>query len=327
MRRSGISALTTSPRTAIRGVSLIELMVSLAIGLLLIVGAVTVYVQSRNMYRVSETAARLQEVARYALDVIEPDVRLAGYWGLTNRSDFVENRGAAADAQQAVATGITGNCGNNWIVDVDRFLDGRDATATGGTGYDLGCPGTDPANWADVLILRRASVDERPLTAGRVQVQTNRMRGVVFKDGTLPAGFGAAAASETRDLIVRAYYIRNNAPSSNGLPQFQLRRKTLAGTSILDEEVVPGVADLQVQFGIDATGDGNADRYVDPGSVPAGARIASARIWLLIVAEEGEVGFANDTDFQYANADHGVFGDNRRRVLVFKTIQIRNSRA
>jgi type IV pilus assembly protein PilW len=280
------------------------------------------------MYRVSETAARLQEVARYALDVVEPDVRLAGYWGLTNRPDFIENRAGPADAQQAVAAGITGNCGNNWIVDVDRFVDGRDATGTGGSGYNLACAATDPADWADVLIVRRASTDQRPLTAGRVQIQTNRMRGGVFKDGTLPAGFGAPpAASATHDLIVRAYYIRDNAPSPNGLPQFQLRRKTLVGTSILDEEVVPGVADLQVQFGIDATGDGNADRYVDPESVPAGARIASARIWLLIVAEEAEVGFTNDTDFEYANADPGVFGDNRRRVLVFKTIQIRNSRA
>ena len=68
------------------------------------------------------------------------------------------------------------------------------------------------------------------------------------------------------------------------------------------------------------------DRYVDPQAVPAGGRIASARIWLRIVAEDGELGFVDNDTFNYANANFGVLGDNRRRVLVTKTIQIRNSR-
>ena len=37
--------------------------------------------QSRNTYRTNDVAARMQEIARYALDVIAPDVRLAGFWG------------------------------------------------------------------------------------------------------------------------------------------------------------------------------------------------------------------------------------------------------
>ncbi len=108
------------------GVSLIELMVSLVIGSLLIIGAVTVYMQSRNTYRTNEAAARLQETARYALDVIEPDVRMAGFWGLTNRSEYVENRGTPVEVAQTVATGVTNNCGVNWTVNTASYLDGRE---------------------------------------------------------------------------------------------------------------------------------------------------------------------------------------------------------
>jgi len=50
-----------------RGLSLVELMVALAIGSLLIAGAVYVYSQSRNTQRVSEAVARLQEKGRYVL--------------------------------------------------------------------------------------------------------------------------------------------------------------------------------------------------------------------------------------------------------------------
>ena len=51
--------MNNTPRQ--RGFSLVELMVALTIGSFLIIGAVTVYVQSRNSYTVNETVARLQE--------------------------------------------------------------------------------------------------------------------------------------------------------------------------------------------------------------------------------------------------------------------------
>ena len=308
-----------SPRKRLMaGVSLIELMVSLVIGSLLIIGAVTVYMQSRNTYRTNESAARLQETARYALDVIEPDVRMAGFWGLTNRPEYVENRGLPAETAQTVATGVTNNCGTNWTVDAAHYLDGRDHD---GTGFDLACAALAPADWADVLIVRRASSNTAAATNNRFQIQSNRIRAVIFKDGTVPPGFAVAPASETHDLIVNAYYVSNPA----GTTRFALRRKLLNGNAVQDEEVIEGVQDLQVQFGIDTNGDNNADQYVNTDAVPAGAQIVSARIWIMVVAPDIEVGFVDGTDYAYANAAPGTFNDSRRRLVVSKTIQIRNS--
>lgn len=324
-------------KQASRGLSLIELMVALVIGTLLIAGAVTVYMQSRNTYRTSDTTARLQEVARYAMDIIEPDVRLAGFWGLTNRSEFVANAALSSAAPQAVDAAIGGNCGNNWGVNLAQFLDGRDRAVTGatgysstvsGTGYDLNCAGTNPVNWSDVLIVRRASSDPGPPTAGLLQIQTNRMRGEIFSSGIIPSGFNAAPASETRDLIVHAYYVSEILPSPNGVRQFSLRRKTLVGNgaapAVQDQEVIPGVEDLQIQVGIDTNLDGNTDSYVNP-PVAAGIRITTVRLWLRVIAEDREIGFVNSAPFSYANANFGAFNDDRRRVLITKTIQVRNS--
>lgn len=308
-----------SPRKRLMaGVSLIELMVSLVIGSMLIIGAVTVYMQSRNTYRTNDAAARLQETARYAMDVIEPDVRMAGYWGLTNRPEYVENRALPAEAEQTVADGITNDCGNNWVVDAAHYIDGRDHD---GTDYDLACAGLDPVDWADVLIVRRASSATSAATNGTLQVQSNRIRAVIFKDGAVPGGFDVAPASLTHDLVVNAYYVSN----PDGGTRFALRRKLMNGTTIQDEEVIEGVQDLQVRFGIDSDGDNNADQYVNTDAVPASARIVSARIWLMVVAPDIEVGFVDGTDYAYANATPGTFSDSRRRLVVSKTIQIRNS--
>lgn len=313
------------------GVSLVELLVALTIGSLLIVGAVSVLMQSRTTYRTNETAARLQEVARYALDTIEPDVRLAGFWGLTDRADFVDNRGLPTEPKQAVDPAAN-NCGQNFTVNTMSAVEGRDSASTGGTGYDLAaCPATTPAPWADVLIVRRASSDVAALQSGRMQIQSNRMRAVIFHDGVLPPLFDAAA-SQTRNMIVHAYYVSRTPATATRPTQYRLMRRTLTAaapgnTPTMDDvEIVPGVEDLQVQFGIDAAPrDGNVDRYVNPNAVPAGARIASVRIWLRVIAEDREIGFTNNTNWVYGNANYGVLNDDRRRVLVTKTIQIRNS--
>ena len=59
--------MTKSKKTrADSGFSLIELMVALVIGSILIVGAVSVYIQSRSSFATNEAAARLHAQGRYA---------------------------------------------------------------------------------------------------------------------------------------------------------------------------------------------------------------------------------------------------------------------
>ena len=70
-------SLRSVSRYCQRGVSLIELMVAMTIGAVLIFGATQVYVNSRNAYGANEGVSRLQETARYAVSVIEPDVRMS----------------------------------------------------------------------------------------------------------------------------------------------------------------------------------------------------------------------------------------------------------
>jgi type IV pilus assembly protein PilW len=63
------------------GLTLIELMISITIGLV-VVGAVTyAYVGSQGAYRGNESLARIQEAGRFALDSIARDIRGAGALG------------------------------------------------------------------------------------------------------------------------------------------------------------------------------------------------------------------------------------------------------
>ncbi len=60
------------------GFTLLELLISLTLGLLLLTGIGTIYVGSNQTYRVQEQNARLQENGRYALEMIGRNIRQAG---------------------------------------------------------------------------------------------------------------------------------------------------------------------------------------------------------------------------------------------------------
>jgi type IV pilus assembly protein PilW len=315
------------------GMTLIELMVALAIGAFLMIGAITVFMQSRTTFRITESLSRLQENARFALDVLEPDVRMAHYWGLTTMTTNVVNR--------AAPTGANGpgpdNCGNNWTINLDQAVEGTNNS------YTWACAGTAPVEVnSDTLIVRRVSEDPAPLplTANTVYVQSMRGTGnsEIFVGTTIPAGFNATT-SQTHRLIANGYYVSRSSSIGAGVPS--LRMQTLLATGAMqNQELIAGVEDMQVQFGVDTdlpdTPDrGSIDRYVnvnDPMITPTNAgfnpnaEILSVRIWLRVRAENPERGFVDTTNYVYADQNVGPFNDAFRRVVVSKTIYLRNAR-
>jgi type IV pilus assembly protein PilW len=64
-----------------RGLSLIELLVALVLGLAVLVGLSSVYVAVKQSFRFQETTGRLQEDATFALDSMARDLRMAGSAG------------------------------------------------------------------------------------------------------------------------------------------------------------------------------------------------------------------------------------------------------
>ncbi|MGY0619027.1 PilW family protein [Lysobacter sp. A378] len=73
-----------SPRAATAGLSLIELLIAMAIGVVLLLGLVQVMSASRAAYQLSSGVARTQENARFAMDSMQRDLRMAGHLGCVN---------------------------------------------------------------------------------------------------------------------------------------------------------------------------------------------------------------------------------------------------
>jgi len=327
------------------GLTLVELMVALGIGSFLMIGAIQIYNQSREAFVVNESIARIQETAQFAMDTVETDLRMASNWGRNSRGLAVEGR--SLSNTDADPTNLTppADCGTLWVLDLGLPIDGANNS------YNLAClPTTAAGAWqpnSDIVTVRRASVSPVIPANGRLQIQSTRIQGELFFNGLIPGSFAppldpSAPAtpddpSATHNLIVNSYYVAQDSELIPGAPT--LRRKTLtvaAGASVIvDEEVAPGVENMQLQLGIDMNEDNMVDRYVNAGDAiynpnallySPGARVITARLWMIVRSLTPESGVQDTNTYSPGDVTLGTLSDGYRRKMVSKTILLRNAR-
>jgi type IV pilus assembly protein PilW len=314
------------------GLGLVELMIALAIGTFLVSGSIAVYLKAREVRAALDTNARLQETAGYAMAIIESDVRMAGFWGLASR-------GGSITVDPSLA--FPPKCGGTtWITPTQGYVGGSNNAYLSASNCAAAYGGAQAG--ADVLVLRRASAlriaPQRPTVPAadrdRVLIVTSHTDGRIFVPSSIgnsiPPGYatedvaGAAPQADTRALLVNAYYVSTGSSVAPGHPA--LRRKTLVtGPDVADEEVIAGVEDLQFQLGLDTDGDLDADLFANPGPLAAGARPVSVRIWLRVRAEGRDPAAGVQAVEAYADRPAAVVTDFHRRLLVSKTLRIRNA--
>jgi type IV pilus assembly protein PilW len=339
-----------------RGLSLIELLVALAIGSFLIIGAVTVQSQTRRTFDVNEAQARLQETARYVIAAMEPDLQLAGLYGFSQDPNVVMylQGGTLTPPSQmrTTKTAVSGfptlnSCGANFAIDVVGTVVSENGT------YTLACAaqGGGHLGTTDTLTIRHAATVTAVPSVARLQVYSNRLSPHsstrLFVSSTPPEPL-VANVREVRNMVLQSYYVATNSDSRPGVPA--LRVKTLDSVGgvpdFVDQELVRGVEDLQVQFGVDPGddtdgdgvpddpgGDGMADfvnglaaQYVNAGNplVDSG-QIVAVRVWVRVRGDTPESGFVDAHRYRYADVDFTP-NDGFRRVLLSRTIFLRNAR-
>lgn len=346
-----------SRRGRIGGFTLVELMVALSIGSIVVVFALALYAQGHSAYRVNERVARLQEQGRYALSVIEPDIELAGFYGFTNQPDVISLvRGGARASVVASANalrqyplragdvlptpviGLPTNahvCGVNFAVDVMMPVQGSNDVFDLGRGRATGCnPYQGRAQpGADTLTIRRVETQTSAAANGRIQVYASRLSSqstqLLFADGVAPGPMDADHG--VYDFVVRSYYVARDSVGQRNFPALRVKSLTRSGSAVSfdEDEVMPGVEDLQVQFGIAGADDDGATRYVNPdfADLPR-VRVVAVRVWLRLRADEPEVGLVDAQTYEYANVTYTPGGAERRfrRVLMSRTVSVRNAR-
>jgi type IV pilus assembly protein PilW len=329
------------------GFSLLELLIALTLSLVLIAAGFGVLQRCRGLFAANEGLAQVQDAARHALATLVEDIEHAGFYGLApaTRVEFVAGGAVVASgdalrqpAPELAMTPPAGlpagvhECGVNFGVDLARAVQGTDNRyVVEGAGCEPTAGAGGARSGSDTLTVRRASSEITAPRAGRLQVHSRAASSEalsLFADGRGPAG--PATESEIRDLEVRSYYVANRSVGNAGLPALRVRSLTESRGTLQyrDEEVMPGVEDLQVEFGVMTNDGGTAIlRYVTPGSPAAeSATIVAVRLWLRVRAETADPDSRDARGFDYSNSRFTPDVDERRfrRLLVTRTVALRN---
>ena len=309
------------PRRAARGFSLLELMTSITIGLLIMAGLASVFVNSSTANKEMKNNAEQIENGRYAIEFITQDVRHAGYYGELAAPPAVP--GTAPDPCAAPTAGAVSDTVNSALAIPVQYISAASIPA--------GCAALlTSANLiagSDVVVVRRAdttvvnSAGAGTITAATVYLQTTGdtaevQYGAGGAISNTQNAAGAASTLQRRDFTVAAtgtppqfpliaasirkyrthiYFVAPcSTPNGGGVlctgsaddlgsPLPTLKRLELgAGGAFTIVPIVEGIEAIRVEYGVDSS-----PTIADPGTGLIGDGLPDAFVNAPSVAEMG----------------------------------------
>lgn len=258
--------MNRSSQHAMRGLSLVELMVTIAIGMLIIASmAILLANNSRSRSETEKTSHKIEN-GRYAVEMLGGEIQNAGYLAEFDPRSLTlptSKPDACATDASSLATALR------------LHVQGYDDVSAS----VLSCL-TDVKAGTDILVVRRASGcvagvgDCAAVASGDMAFQASSCDGAAeLGSGTVTNHFKLSSTTSTltltkrncttradiRRYLVRIYYIAANDKAGDGIPT--LKRAELTGGAFTPVSLVQGIENMQLEYGLDTNGDGAADVY------------------------------------------------------------------
>lgn len=331
-----------SPLHGQRGLTLIELMVSITIGMVLVAGLATLFASQSSTRAEIDRSGRLIENGRYAMQTLVEDLELAGYWG-------------ELTSLPAVPGALPNPC-TTTSTDIDAAI----PIHVQGYNAPVVSPLTLPSclsNYkagTDVLVVRRA--DTTPLTvasattppvAGQTYLQTGlTTSGISFTRVLGTNNFtlykkDRTTLADVRNVLVHIYYISEcSVPigtsctgADGGVPIPTLKRVELTVASnapaLTTTSIAEGIENLQLDYGVDADGnDGAPDGTDGNGAAFAAAdwaQVVNVKAYLLARSVDKSAGFSDNKTYTLGTAgSFGPYSDSYPRHVFSQSVRLIN---
>ena len=262
----------TGPRRA-KGFTLIELMISLLLGLLLTGGIISVFIEGKRNFVQDDEVSRVQENGRYALRLLSREIGMAGFFGGVPDSTNISGGSVTTDC---------GSSGSDWLLDGAAPLEMINDADSSTIGASYTCLSGLVVDETDVVAIKRLSdspvIQDGEYQSGLTGLVSNRyylhnknrgLGAVDLKKGSqhdLAEIVVANNGSDVWEYYASIFYI---GTGDDGTPSLCKREILSTGTGISGQRcLVSGVENLQVELGMDLDADGFADQFVSNDTDP-----------------------------------------------------------
>lgn len=322
-RRHRTGAGISSPRWLASGLTLIELMIALVLGLLIVIALSAVFVSSSSSRREVELSADVIENGRYAVDLLSRELMQTGFYGTlstptgtTNSpcsttvgdwADSLENHIVAFNSGPAASVADPACLARK--AGTDAVFIQRASTCFVGETDASGTSVCDAENVKNVYLQVSECNTEYPTTPSVVAVGNSTTLNLQTKacDGT---------KAVKRQLIRRFFFIDTNDVLSSV-------DVTLDGAQSA-VPLVENIEQMQIEYGIDSNADGTIDAYTSAPTAAELPQVLGIRIWLLARSTDpskntsGEMKF-NMGDFQGIDAVTFAAAERAPKRRVYNT--------
>jgi len=322
------------------GLSLVELMISIVIGLLLLAGISSLIAAQGSARGELEKAARQIENGRYALAMMQDEIQHAGYFGQFSGAT------AALAALPALPCSSAPDAATLTLLESSLAmpLQGYNAPATVPAELANCLPAANFVAGTDILVVRRAEATSTPATvataqAGQLYLQTtpDAVKAGVGPDPTpaTPAFYTLVRKDNTtpaalRRYVARIFYISPcnvhaagatvcTDAADNGRPVPTLKRMDLSvsgGVVVATETpLVDGIQNMQLDYGVAASNSAvPGDAYVTAPAVADWPNVMAVQINLLARSSEASAGKVDAKTYSMGAAGSvGPFSDAYKR--------------
>ncbi len=319
------------------GISLVEVLVALVISLFLLGGIVQVYTGNKTTFKFTNALAEIQENARFAMETMAQDLRLSGEWGCIS-----------FDSADTTNINDTLNAGNvtGYNTDFHDFIgedsiegengtgiNGSDTlTIRGGKPHQTNVEGpfttsttqniyTDTINTlepGDIILVARCGANDLLINAeADILPVTSVVVGTTSDQRRINLGANKSQQFENDAMVIELqtvdYDIQNGASGEPALFRAEFG---------VAQELVEGVEDMQILYGIDNDDDQFPNQYVDSDAVGDWEDVVAVRISLLMRSIED---FVTEAPQIYTwNGAAVTPGDRRIRQVFTTTVALRN---
>ncbi|QYJ78074.1 PilW family protein [Shewanella acanthi] len=309
------------------GLSLVELMVAMVIGLFLTAGVFTMFSMSSSNVTTTSQFNQLQENGRIALAILERDISQIAFMGDMTGTDFI--LGVNTTLKTAVANDCIGAGLNNATLPNNQPAHFRRLWGyeNGDSSETLSCLTSENVkSETDVIQLKRfigPSLSEGPTNT--INVVTNTSEAIFFT-GKEPVDIPIENA-RLWEYQHHVYYIENE---SQNIPV--LKRKTLGINGMgTGQQLVEGIDNIRYLYGFDNDGDSTPDSFVSAENVDVAMwdnvgfqRLVAIKIFILVRSINEDRSYTNETTYQLGDKTIRPPEDHYRRKVLSTTVVLEN---
>jgi type IV pilus assembly protein PilW len=330
------------------GISMVEVLVALVISVFLLGGIIQVYVGNKATYSFTDAISRIQENGRFAMDTMTTDLRMAGFFGCAifdpkDTENIVNNlnpSGAGYDPNihDFILAGVINGTENDGLnasdsvtlrgskpnqVNVHPPYNVSTAAAIHVTANNKVVPGdivmVSNCRGADIFQVTNTTTST---SASQNAVVHNTGGGTPgnYNPDNCGGGANAHCLSQTYGSDAAMFEMQTVTYSiqagDSGEPALWRSENGV------DIELIDGIEQMQILYGLDTDGDDHANQFVTIDKVADTFNVMAVRLMLLARSRKDFVAEAKQK-FTF-NSAKLTAGDRRLRQVFMTTIALRN---